>query len=86
MPSPEPNVRPRRALAWLLVAVVAALAAGAIGWAFFAELGGASAMSVHGWIALGLGFLFSGALGGGLMWLASYSSRRGYDEEVGKEE
>jgi hypothetical protein len=39
-------------------------------------------MSVHGWIALTLGVLFSVILGCGLMGLVFYSSRRGYDEQV----
>ena len=42
----------------------------------------ASAMSVHGWIALSLGTFLSLALGGGLMALAFYSARKGYDERA----
>jgi len=42
----------------------------------------ASAMSVHGWIALGLGTFFSLALGGGLMTLVFYSARKGYDDRI----
>jgi hypothetical protein len=37
----------------------------------------AAQLSVHGWIALTLGVLFCG-----LMALAFYSSRRGYDERA----
>jgi hypothetical protein len=37
-------------------------------------------MSVHGWIALGLGVFFSVLIGCGLMALMFYSSCRGYDE------
>ena len=37
-------------------------------------------MSIHGWIALGLGVFFSIVIGCGLMALMFYSSRRGYDE------
>lgn len=37
-------------------------------------------MSIHGWIALGLGTLFSLVIGCGLMVLMFYSSRSGYDE------
>jgi hypothetical protein len=37
-------------------------------------------MSVHGWIALGLGALATLVLGAGLMFLVFYSSRRGYDD------
>ncbi len=49
-------------------------------------LGGGPHMSVNGWIALGLAFVVTGALGGGLMWLAFYSSRKGFDDNVGGEE
>ena len=38
-------------------------------------------MSVHGWIALGLGVFFSLLIGCGLMALMFFSSRRGYDEQ-----
>jgi hypothetical protein len=42
----------------------------------------ASAMSIHGWIALTLGTLLSLALGGGLMALVFYSARKGYDDQI----
>jgi hypothetical protein len=42
----------------------------------------ASAMSIHGWIALGLGTFLSLAIGGGLMALVFYSARKGYDERA----
>lgn len=42
----------------------------------------ASYMSVHGWIALGLGTFFSLAVGGGLMALVFYSARKGYDDRI----
>ena len=41
-----------------------------------------SAMSIHGWIALGLGTFLSLALGGGLMALTFYSSRKGFDDRI----
>ena len=37
-------------------------------------------MSIHLWIALALALVFTAALGGGLMWLAFYSSREGWDD------
>ncbi len=43
-------------------------------------------MSGHGWAALTLAFVLTGLLGGGLMWLAFYSSRKGYDEGVATSE
>lgn len=42
----------------------------------------ASAMSIHGWIALGLGTFVSLALGGGLMALVFHSARKGYDDRI----
>lgn len=42
----------------------------------------ASAMSIHGWIALGLGTFFSLLVGGGLMSLVFYSARKGYDDRI----
>lgn len=42
----------------------------------------ASAMSVHGWIALGIGTVLSIALGVGLMSLVFYSARKGYDDRI----
>ncbi len=42
----------------------------------------ASALSLNGWIALGLGAVFSLALGFGLMALVFYSARHGYDDRI----
>lgn len=40
------------------------------------------AMNLNGWIALGLGAVFSLALGIGLMALVFYSARHGYDDRI----
>lgn len=40
-------------------------------------------IGLHGWIALGLGALFTLVIGGGLMALVFYSHRRGYDARAG---
>jgi len=42
----------------------------------------ASAMSMHGWIALIAGTVLSLAVGGGLMALSFYSAHKGYDERA----
>ncbi|WP_395645040.1 hypothetical protein [Terricaulis sp.] len=42
----------------------------------------ASAMSVHGWIALTLGTVLSLVVGAGLMSLVFYSARKGYDDRI----
>lgn len=41
-----------------------------------------SAMSIHGWVALGIGTYLSLALGGGLMALVFHSARKGYDDRI----
>lgn len=41
-----------------------------------------SAMSVHGWIALGLGSVLSLVVGIGLMMLVFHSARAGYDDRI----
>jgi len=43
-------------------------------------------MSVHGWIAMDLGMTLTAIAGGGLMWLAFYSARKGYDERVDRDD
>ena len=58
------------------VAVLAALA-----WAFktvWADSG--VSLGLHGWIALTVALVGVTAVGGGLMWLAFYSSRAGWDD------
>jgi hypothetical protein len=64
----------------MLVAIlVAALVFGFIGW----NLDGAKVtISTNGILALILGGVGTLALGGGLMFLVFYSSRRGYDDAV----
>lgn len=49
-------------------------------WKIWFATGDAVQMSIHGFIALAAGAIVTLALGGGLMWLAFYSSKHGYDE------
>lgn len=42
----------------------------------------ASALSLHGWIALTAGTVLSLLVGGGLMALVFYSARKGYDDRI----
>ena len=67
----------------MLLVTLLALLALAAGFAYYVwdDLAGAE-MSIHGWIALGLGVVFSVGLGGGLMWLIFYSARKGHDDNV----
>jgi protein-S-isoprenylcysteine O-methyltransferase Ste14 len=39
-------------------------------------------ISMHGWIAMAIGTIFSLAVGCGLMWLSFYSSRHGFDDRA----
>jgi len=66
----------------ILLAVVLAAILGFAVWGLVAawRLGGDVQMSVHGYIALGIAFVMTGVIGGGLMWLAFYSSRHGFDD------
>lgn len=47
------------------------------------KLSGNAPISVHGYVAMGLGVVLSLLLGGGLMALAFYSDRDGYDDDQG---
>ena len=47
-----------------------------------ADITGPVQMTIHGWIALSIGVLFSLIVGIGLMLLVFFSSRHGYDERV----
>ncbi len=80
MPEPGPG-RTRRFL--IRLALATAIGAGAT-WAlgaFWAFIGG-GAMSIHGWIALGLGVIGTLGLTWGLMSLAFRSDREGWDDGV----
>lgn len=67
-----------------LVAVMCLLLVLACGvaWYVWSALDGVS-MSIHGYIALGLGVILSLLVGGGLMALVFFSARRGYDDIEG---
>ena len=59
-----------------LVFLAAAIVLGAYGW----MAGGGTEIGGHGWAALILGVFISVGVGGGLMVLVFFSSRRGYDD------
>ena len=52
----------------------------AVWWAIYAWNSVDVEMSIHGYIAMILGIIFSLVIGCGLMALMFYSSRHGYDE------
>lgn len=62
-----------------IVAIVAAVSI--VNWGSVQNTG----ISLNGWIALILGALATLAVGIGLMTLAFISSRRGYDDQPGKD-
>jgi hypothetical protein len=69
---------------WLLSAAVAlagVAALAALAWTFkvtWADSG--VSLGLHGWIALTVALVGVTVVGGGLMWLAFYSSRSGWDD------
>lgn len=70
----------------LVVAVLLGILAlaGIIAYASWRQLAGVT-MSVHGYVALGLGIGLTILLWVGLMTLVFLSSRRGYDDEAGRD-
>jgi hypothetical protein len=75
------SIKPGHVLLIAALLAMLGLAVFGIVWAWNATYGvGDVAMDENGWIALGLGSLFSLVVGCGLMTLMFFSSRRGYDE------
>ena len=72
----------RRGWAWIVAAVAAAcvIVVGVVTANFWRSIGGAG-ISWAGWLAMGLGVLFSLAFGIGLMALVFFSNRHGYDDQ-----
>jgi hypothetical protein len=66
---------------WIAIAIAALAVVGvaAVAVGLWASVGD-SQISVAGWVAMILGAIVTLALGGGLMTLVFFSSRRGYDE------
>ncbi len=64
----------------LVVLALLVLLAVTLGWAVYAWNAIDVEMSVHGYVAMILGIVFSLLVGCGLMALVFYSSRHGYDE------
>ena len=60
-------------------AIAALLAVGFLSYRSWTGLGDVE-MSLHGWIAITLGTVVTLAVGGGLMFLVFYSSRKNYDD------
>jgi hypothetical protein len=91
----EPEPKPRSA--WRILGPVLSLAGAAVVlglciWGLIAAWTGAAAanpsshVTAHGWAALIIAFVMVIVVGGGLMGLAFYSARKGYDDRVGGHE
>jgi len=65
---------------FFLILVLLAVLAATLWWAIYAWNSVDVEMSIHGYIAMILGIVFSLVIGCGLMALMFYSSRHGYDE------
>ena len=68
-------------LSLFLALLIAGVATLGLGWVWTDVLGGAD-MTIHGWIALGLGLFGTCGLAWALMALAFKSSREGWDDRV----
>ena len=78
-----PRVEGRTGRFLLALGLAVAIAAVAVlGLAAYWRLIGGGPMSVHGWIAMGLGVLCTGGLAWVLMSLAFRSDREGWDDRV----
>jgi hypothetical protein len=78
--------RPRRISVGKLLILIVVAAVSTVSFIYFlqqaAEITGPVEMSIHGWIAMGIGVVFSMAVGIGLMALVFFSARQGYDDRV----
>ncbi len=72
-------------LVCLLAMLLAAGVGGIMAWNAVGGGGPNQGISLHGFIALGLGIIGSLVVGGGLMALAFFSSRSGHDQAVHEE-
>jgi hypothetical protein len=72
----------RRHMAWIALAIAVVVMLGVVteSAGVWRSLG-ASEISLAGWLAMGLGVLFSLGLGIGLMALVFFSNRHGYDDQ-----
>lgn len=78
-------MRPLLRPVWLLTIAGLVVVAGFMAWVVSrsAAIGGSwTGGSVHIVAAMVIGVVGAGALAGGLMWLAFFSARRGYDDRV----
>ena len=71
---------------WITLGALLFIAALALWGVWVALHSGGPPIGMHGWIAMGLAIGLSAIVGGGLMWLAFFSARRGFDDQVMNED
>jgi hypothetical protein len=68
---------------WVLFGSLGAmLLASIVGFWVALNHGAMPKISIHGWIAMSLGIVFSLIIGCGLMWLSFYSAKQGFDDRA----
>lgn len=67
----------------VIIALSIASVAGLYGLVYFAAIANGVELTLHTWIAIGLGAGFSFAISIGLFSLSFYSSRSGHDDKIG---
>jgi hypothetical protein len=75
------SVKPSSIAAIAAAAFFIVLAAVPLFWGI--QRGLFAGMSLHGWVALGLGCVVSAIVGVGLMMLVFHSARSGHDDTIG---
>jgi hypothetical protein len=66
----------------VIIALCALLIATGVAFWWAMTQGRLPAITIHGWIAMGIGIFFSMLIGCGLMFLSFYSAREGYDDRA----
>jgi uncharacterized BrkB/YihY/UPF0761 family membrane protein len=80
---PKPKIAKTGVGTWVVVAILVALLVAVVSiYATQFPLDRLPRISMHGWIAMGIGTFFSLLIGCGLMWLSFYSSREGFDDRA----
>jgi hypothetical protein len=69
---------------YISVAALGFIAALCLWGVFLAFQAGGAPIGLHGWVAMAIAVVFSGACAGGLMWLAFYSSKKGVDDDANR--
>jgi hypothetical protein len=80
---PQPSTVKFGIGSWLLFGTLAVILLATMGAVWYVlSQGTLPAITIHGWVAMGLGVFFSLIIGCGLMWLSFYSDREGFDKRA----